>query len=420
MARAKSVSPQTASIAEIGFEAKLWITADKLRNNMDAVGYKHVVLGLIFLKYISDTFEEHRARLVAGEGHCASANPEDADEYLAENVFWVPKEGRWFHPQANAKQPTIGKLVDNVIATIELTAASAGEKTHPSFDLLGRVYEYFLTRFANAEGKNGGQFYTPSCIVRCPVGLFAPYKGRIDDLGCGSVGMIEVQNHDNEGRKRPQGPHQRIRAPNHSPLLKPAEIDGRSSAGRTTTPPRNLRRGELSGGPSRTKQSRVHCEIRRIRAGTERIREFAGTPRKWRDRARGQAASALCRVPQTHDDFRRHCQASTGRHLNAFLPSFNLQTLPCLTLRGIQADSGPEHSDTFHRDLTSPNSNLSNESPATEEPLLNDPDWFRSDDDVRWQFRAPPNKDNANFAWVQHFVHRLAPHGMLIKKLQGT
>jgi type I restriction enzyme M protein len=224
MARAKSPASSQSS-ATIGFEAKLWLTADKLRNNMDAAEYKHVVLGLIFLKYISDTFEEHREKLVEGKGDYAGANPEDPDEYRAENVFWVPKEARWTHLQANAKQPTIGKTVDDamvaierenprlkgalfkeyakpnldkqrlgelidVIATIELTAASEGEKTHRSVDLLGRVYEYFLTRFASAEGKNGGQFYTPSCVVRCLVEMLAPYKGRIYDPACGSGGMF--------------------------------------------------------------------------------------------------------------------------------------------------------------------------------------------------------------------------------------
>jgi len=205
-----------ASSATIGFEAKLWLAADKLRNNMDAAEYKHVVLGLIFLKYISDTFEEHHARLAAGRGDYAGANPEDKDEYKAENVFWVPKEARWSHLQASAKQPTIGKIVDDamvaierdnprlkgvlpkdharpgldkqrlgelidLIATIQLTAASEGEKTHRSVDLLGRVYEYFLTQFASAEGKNGGQFHTPQCVVRCLVEMLAPYKGRIYD-----------------------------------------------------------------------------------------------------------------------------------------------------------------------------------------------------------------------------------------------
>ena len=224
MAAKQKSSPKDSS-ANLGFEAKLWLSADKLRNNMDAAEYKHVVLGLIFLKYISDTFEEHRAKLLASEGDYAGANPEDPDEYKAENVFWVPSEARWSHLQASAKQPTIGKIVDDamvaierdnprlkgvlpkdyarpgldkhrlgelidLIATITLTAAAEGEKTHRSVDLLGRVYEYFLTRFASAEGKNGGQFYTPSCIVRCLVEMLSPYKGRIYDPCCGSGGMF--------------------------------------------------------------------------------------------------------------------------------------------------------------------------------------------------------------------------------------
>jgi len=109
---------KNTSTAHLGFEAKLWLTADKLRNNMDAAEYKHVVLGLIFLKYISDTFEEHRAKLMAGQGDYAGANAEDPDEYKAENVFWVPAEARWSHLQANAKQPTIGKLVDDAMVAI--------------------------------------------------------------------------------------------------------------------------------------------------------------------------------------------------------------------------------------------------------------------------------------------------------------
>ena len=120
MARKKSSAPSGKdSTATIGFEAKLWLAADKLRNNMDAAEYKHVVLGLIFLKYISDTFEEHRAKLLTGEGDYAGANAEDPDEYKAENVFWVPAEARWSHLQANAKQPSIGKTLDDAMVAIE-------------------------------------------------------------------------------------------------------------------------------------------------------------------------------------------------------------------------------------------------------------------------------------------------------------
>src|SRR5438552_8110215 len=119
MPRRKSSNSSSNNSANIGFEAKLWLAADKLRSNMDAAEYKHVVLGLIFLKYISDTFEEHRAKLVSGKGDYKGANPEDADEYKAENVFWVPQEGRWSHLQASAKQPAIGKIVDDAMVAIE-------------------------------------------------------------------------------------------------------------------------------------------------------------------------------------------------------------------------------------------------------------------------------------------------------------
>jgi hypothetical protein len=118
-AKRKTATKDSTSTATIGFETKLWLAADKLRNNMDAAEYKHVVLGLIFLKYISDTFEEHRAKLLAGEGDYAGANAEDPDEYKAENVFWVPADARWSHLQANANQPTIGKTVDDAMVAIE-------------------------------------------------------------------------------------------------------------------------------------------------------------------------------------------------------------------------------------------------------------------------------------------------------------
>jgi type I restriction enzyme M protein len=351
--------------ANLGFEAKLWLTADKLRNNMDAAEYKHVVLGLIFLKYISDTFEEHRAKLLAGKGEYAGANAEDPDEYKAENVFWVPADARWSHLQASAKQPTIGKTVDDamvaierdnprlkgvlpkdyarpgldkqrlgelidLIATIDLIASNQpapqpspsgrgseddlpsppgrgaggeGRPTHRSVDLLGRVYEYFLTRFASAEGKNGGQFYTPSCVVRCLVEMLGPYKGRIYDPCCGSGGMFVQSEKFVEA---------------HGGKLGDISIYGQES------------------------------------------------------------------------------NATTRR-----LAVMNL------ALRGIEADFGPEHADTFRRDI---HPDLRADY-VLANPPFNDSDWFRKDDDVRWQFGVPP-KGNANFAWVQHFIHHLAPHGM--------
>jgi type I restriction enzyme M protein len=196
MARKRAITgAETAgNTAALGFEAKLWLAADKLRNNMDAAEYKHVVLGLIFLKYISDSFDEHHAKLVAGKGDFAGANPEDKDEYLAANVFWVPKEARWAHLQANAKLPSIGKDVDDAMVALERynpRLKGALNKNYGRADLdKHRLFEYFLTQFASAEGKNGGQFYTPSCVVRLLVEMLAPYKGRIYDPACGSGGMF--------------------------------------------------------------------------------------------------------------------------------------------------------------------------------------------------------------------------------------
>ena len=341
---AKAASKSNDSSANIGFEAKLWLAADKLRNNMDAAEYKHVVLGLIFIKYISDAFEEMRAKLIAGKGDYAGSDPEDADEYRAENVFWVPKEARWSHLMASAKLPTIGKVVDDamvalerdnprlkgvlpkdyarpaldkhrlgelidLIGTITLIATApenqkAGEdaKSHRSVDLLGRVYEYFLTRFASAEGKNGGQFYTPSCVVRTIVEMLAPYKGRIYDPACGSGGMF-VQS----------------------------EKFVLEHGGRI---------GDLS--------------------------------------IYGQESNA------------------TTRRL----------AIMNLAIRGIEADFGPEQADTFRRDL---HKDLKAQF-VIANPPFNDSDWHRVDDDVRWQYGVPP-KGNANFAWVQHFIHHLAPNG---------
>jgi len=182
MARGKKSEKKTAKNgANLGFEQTLWQAADKLRGNMDASDYKHVVLGLIFLKYISDAFEERHATLKS-EPH---ANPEDRDEYAAENVFWVPKAARWPKLQAAAKQPGIGKLLDEAMLALEkdnpslkgvlpkdyaresldkrrlgelidlIGTIGLGDKESRSKDILGRVYEYFLGQFAAAEGKKG-------------------------------------------------------------------------------------------------------------------------------------------------------------------------------------------------------------------------------------------------------------------------
>ena len=339
-ARSKSASAKDSS-ANLGFEAKLWLAADKLRNNMDAAEYKHVVLGLIFLKYISDTFEEHRAKLVAGKGDYAGANPEDPDEYKAENVFWVPVEGRWSHLQGSAKQPTIGKLVDDamvaierdnprlkgvlpkdyarpaldkhrlgelidLIATITLLAApseKAEGKSHRSVDLLGRVYEYFLGRFASAEGKRGGEFYTPQCVDRVLVEMIAPYKGRIYDPCNGSGGLFV--------------------------------------------------------------QSEKFIEAHGGKVGDISIYGQESNSTTWK------------------------------------LAVMNL------AIRGIEGDLGKHAADTFRNDL---HPDLKADYILANFPF-NVSDWFRKDDDVRWKYGLPP-KGNANFGWIQHIIHHMAPDGM--------
>ena len=198
------------------FEQKLFKAADKLRKNIDAAEYKYVVLGLIFIKYISETFNELYEKLEADE----YSDPEDRDEYLAENVFFVPSNARWSHLHDNAKLPSIGEIIDDAMEAIEkenkelknvlpkvygkanLDKASLGQlidlisntelqaENEKSKDLFGRVYEYFLGEFANAEGKKGGQFYTPKAIVKLMVEMIEPYKGRVYDPACGSGGMF--------------------------------------------------------------------------------------------------------------------------------------------------------------------------------------------------------------------------------------
>jgi len=202
----------------LGFESKLWATADALRNNMDAAEYKHVVLGLIFLKYISDAFEAKHAELETQRAD--GADPEDPDEYRAASIFWVPKEARWELLKASAPQPKIGTIVDDAMTAIErdnpslkgvlpkdyarpgldkqrlgqlinlVSDIGLGSPADRARDVLGRVYEYFLAMFASAEGKKGGQFYTPSWVVRVLVEMLAPYKGRVYDPCCGSGGMF--------------------------------------------------------------------------------------------------------------------------------------------------------------------------------------------------------------------------------------
>jgi type I restriction enzyme M protein len=333
MSRAKRNSSSSQNSANIGFEAKLWLAADKLRSNMDAAEYKHVVLGLIFLKYISDAFEERHAKLKEGKGEHAGADPEDPDEYKAENIFWVPPAARWNYLQNSAKQPTIGKIVDDAMVAIErdnprlkgilpkeyarpaldknrlgelidlIGTIGMGNKASRSKDILGRVYEYFLSQFASAEGKKGGQFYTPQSVVRLLVEMLAPYKARIYDPCCGSGGMFVQSEKFVEA---------------HGGKLGDISIYGQES------------------------------------------------------------------------------NATTRR-----LAMMNL------AIRGIEADLGEEQADTFRRDL---HPDLRADF-VLANPPFNDSDWFRKDDDARWQFGLPP-RGNANFAWVQHFIHHLAPTGM--------
>ena len=317
--------------ANLGFEATLWAAADKLRNNMDAAEYKHVVLGLIFLKYISDAFEEKHAALLAD----SAADAEDRDEYLAENIFWVPKEARWTFLRDNARQPTIGKLLDDAMVAVErdnktlkgvlpkdyarpaldkqrlgelidlIGTIGLGDRENRSKDILGRVYEYFLSQFASAEGKKGGQFYTPRSVVRLLVEMLAPYKGRVYDPCCGSGGMFVQSEKFAEA---------------HGGKLGDISIYGQESNNTT-----------------------------------------------WR------------------------------------LAKMNL------AIRGIESNLGQEHADTFRRDL---HTDLKADY-VIANPPFNDSDWGGENlkDDARWQFGVP-SAGNANFAWVQHFIHHLAPNGI--------
>ena len=320
-----------------GHEAELWRMADALRGSMDAAEYKHVVLGFIFLKYISDAFEEMHARL-EDEQH-EGADPEDPDEYRAENIFWVPLEARWSHLKAQARQPVIGRLVDDAMAAIErdnsvlkdvlpkdyarqaldkqrlgqiidmISNIRVGDADARSKDVLGRVYEYFLSQFASAEGKKGGEFYTPRCIVKLLVEMLEPYRGRVYDPCCGSSGMF-VQSVEF------------IRA----------HATGNGNGGRA--------RGDIS--------------------------------------VYGQESNY-----------------TTWR-----LAKMNL------AIRGIEGQIA--HGDSFyndrHPDLRA-DFILAN-------PPFNVSDWGGEGltDDKRWQHGVPP-RGNANFAWVQHIVHHLAPAG---------
>ncbi|MGV8088374.1 MAG: type I restriction-modification system subunit M [Methanomicrobiales archaeon] len=346
MARKSNTKQKATNGANLGFEATLWAAADKLRGHMDAAEYKHVVLGLIFLKYISDAFEERRTTLetelsdpksewYVAEPEARYLSLEDRDEYKSVNVFWVPLEARWSTLQANAKQPTIGKIIDDAMVAIErdnpslkgvlpkdyarpaldktrlgelidlIGTIGLGDKENRSKDILGRVYEYFLSQFASAEGKKGGQFYTPRCVVKVLVEMIEPYKGRVFDPCCGSGGMFV--------------------------------------------------------------QSEKFVEAHGGKIGDISIYGQESNPTTWK------------------------------------LASMNL------AIRGIEGNLGPEHADSFHRDLhpdLKADFILAN-------PPFNMKDWGgeRLKEDVRWKYGIPPT-GNANFAWVQHFIHHLLPTGI--------
>ena len=323
--------------ATTGHEAELWAMADALRGSMDAAEYKHVVLGLIFLKYISDAFEERRASVLAEFGEDAA---EDRDEYLAENIFWVPPEARWAHLKRQARQSTIGQIVDSAMAAIErdnpvlkevlprdyarpaldkqrlgqlidlISNIQVGDEDARSRDVLGRVYEYFLSQFASAEGKKGGEFYTPRCVVKVLVEMLEPYRGRVYDPCCGSSGMF-VQ----------------------SIKFVRAHANGNGNGGRA--------KADIS------------------------IYGQESNYTTWR------------------------------------LAKMNL------AIRGIEGQIA--HGDSFHNDRhpdLRADYILAN-------PPFNVSDWGgeRLADDKRWRYGVPP-KGNANFAWVQHMVHHLAPGGV--------
>ena len=332
--KTQSTSTQNGNGANLGFEQTLWAAADKMRGHMDSAEYKHVTLGLIFLKYISDAFQERYDDLAARQ-ETDYTDPEDRDEYLGENMFWVPQEARWSTIQASAKQPDIGKRIDEAMLAIEkenprlkgvlpsnynrpdldkqrlgelidlISTIGLGDAENRSKDILGRVYEYFLGQFAEKEGKGGGEFYTPQSVVKLLVEMIQPYKGRIYDPCCGSGGMF-VQSE------------------------KFVEAHGG-------------RKGDIA--------------------------------------VYGQESN-----PTT----RRLC-------------------LMNLAIRGIDGNIGDRQADSFindlHKDLKA-DYILAN-------PPFNISDWWNEKlaEDVRWQYGTPP-KGNANYAWIQHIIHHLAPNGI--------
>ncbi len=266
---------------------QLWRTADKLRKNIDAAEYKHIVLGLMFLKYISDAFEELYSTLRKGEGDYAGSDPEDRDEYKAENVFFVPEKARWSYLLSTAKLPDIGKKVDTAMDAIEKENPSLrdvlpkvyaksnldptslgglidlignialGDAQARSADVLGHVFEYFLGEFALAEGKKGGQFYTPRSVVELLVEMLEPYKGRIVDPCCGSGGMF-VQSE--EFVRSHQGKVDNISIYGQESNLTTGEDEPRNTEYRQFTGQVEQRRFFLERQPQRFKGRLRHCQ----------------------------------------------------------------------------------------------------------------------------------------------------------------
>jgi len=313
-------------------EKTLWAAADKLRSNMDAAEYKHIVLGLIFLKYISDAFNDLHEQLKAGKGEFEGADPEDADEYLANNIFFVPEKSRWQYLQDRAKQPEVGKWLDEAMDAIEKINSSLkgvlpkiyadpelnkqrlgelidligtigfSQEGHKAKDLLGRVYEYFLGQFADAEGKKGGQFYTPASVVKVLVAMLEPYNGRVYDGCCGSGGMFVQSERFVE---------------EHQGNIKDLSIYGQES------------------NPTTLRLARMNLAIRGIDARIELGDTF---------------------LSDKHQDLKADYILAN--------PPFNV------------SDWSGEH--------------------------------LR--DDSRWTYGVPPT-GNANYAWLQHFAHKLSPNG---------
>lgn len=296
----KSVTKKASKKPEKSFEESLWETATKLRRSVESSEYKHVVLSLIFLKFVSDKFEERRAELVA-EGK--EKYLDEVAFYTMKNVFYLPETSRWSYIQQHAKQGDIAIKIDSALTAVEKSNAS----------LKGALPDNYFSRL----GLDGSKL---SALIDA--------INNIDTVGDKEEDTNEVRNQNYEGRKRSQGAHEKVRASNHSPLWKSAEIDGSSDSWQTVTPLRNIRRGELSRGSSRKEQSRVHRKMRRFASGTGRIHVLVGTPYRGRNCASSQVAAALCRVRRTDRHLRHDHQTSEGVQVVRLLHSYLSLSLP--------------------------------------------------------------------------------------------